>query len=200
MGTIGIFSIWWFIFIFFKLQHWCKVLCLINCNHNLERFYYTFNLKIFYYSYAWSCSLCKSITSFCMGRIPRKLCRFLIMFSTSFTSLSALLLFLNWSLSLLLCTVSDSISSNIDEVLLINPSANVFVFRDCNKDLVHSAIIFLSPVTLLGWITFLLGSLDTVLLFWIYFSAVQINIILLLVTMNRKLKKPLVKLNFWQLQ
>ena len=31
-----------------------------------------------------------------------------------------------------LCTVFDSISSNIDEVLSINPSANVFVFRDFN--------------------------------------------------------------------
>ena len=31
-----------------------------------------------------------------------------------------------------LCTVFDSISSNIDEVLLINPSANVFVFGDFN--------------------------------------------------------------------
>ena len=31
---------------------------------------------------------------------------------------------------LLLCTVFDSISSNIDEILLINPSANVFVFGD----------------------------------------------------------------------
>ena len=32
----------------------------------------------------------------------------------------------------MLCTVFDSISSNIDEVLLINPSANVFVFGDFN--------------------------------------------------------------------
>ena len=31
-----------------------------------------------------------------------------------------------------LCTVFDSISSNIDEVLSINPSANVFVFGDFN--------------------------------------------------------------------
>ena len=31
-----------------------------------------------------------------------------------------------------LCTVFDSISSNIDEVLSINPSANVFVFGDLN--------------------------------------------------------------------
>ena len=32
----------------------------------------------------------------------------------------------------MLCTVFDSVSSNIDEVLLINPSANVFVFGDFN--------------------------------------------------------------------
>ena len=30
------------------------------------------------------------------------------------------------------CAVSDSISSNIDEVLSINPSADVFVFADFN--------------------------------------------------------------------
>ena len=36
--------------------------------------------------------------------------------------------FLYQSPSLWLCTVFDSISSNIDEVLSINPSANVFVF------------------------------------------------------------------------
>ena len=39
--------------------------------------------------------------------------------------------FLYQSPSLSLCTVFDSISSNIDEVLLINPSA-VFVFGDFN--------------------------------------------------------------------
>ena len=37
---------------------------------------------------------------------------------------------LYWSPSLSFCTVFDSISSNIDEVLWINPSANVFVFGD----------------------------------------------------------------------
>ena len=40
--------------------------------------------------------------------------------------------FLYWSPSSSLCTVFDSISSNIDEVLSINPSANVFVFGDFN--------------------------------------------------------------------
>ena len=34
--------------------------------------------------------------------------------------------------SLLLCMVFDSISSNMDEVLSINPSANVFVFGEFN--------------------------------------------------------------------
>ena len=42
------------------------------------------------------------------------------------------LLFLYQSPSLSLCTVFQSISSSIDEVFSINPSANVFVFRDFN--------------------------------------------------------------------
>ena len=40
--------------------------------------------------------------------------------------------FLYRSPSLSVCAVFDSISFNIDEVLLINPSANVFVFEDFN--------------------------------------------------------------------
>ena len=40
--------------------------------------------------------------------------------------------FLYRSPSSSLCTVFDSILSNIDEVFLINPSANVFVFGDFN--------------------------------------------------------------------
>ena len=40
--------------------------------------------------------------------------------------------FLYRSPSSALCTVFDSISSNMDEVLSINPSANVFVFGDFN--------------------------------------------------------------------
>ena len=50
------------------------------------------------------------------------------MFSTGFTLLCVLLLFL---LSVTLYTVFDSISSNIDEVLSIKPSA-VFVSGDYN--------------------------------------------------------------------
>ena len=37
------------------------------------------------YSYVWSRSLCEGRSSFCMGLISRKLCRFLLMFSTCFT-------------------------------------------------------------------------------------------------------------------
>ena len=40
--------------------------------------------------------------------------------------------FIYQSPSSALCTVFDSISSNIDEVLSINPSGNVFVFGDFN--------------------------------------------------------------------
>ena len=51
------------------------------------------NPKRFYYSYAWSCSISERRNSFCTGLISRKPCGFLLMFSTSFTSLSVLLLF-----------------------------------------------------------------------------------------------------------
>ena len=81
-------------------------------------------------THAWSCSLCKERTSFCTGLISRKLCRLLVMFSTGFTSLSVLLLFLHQSPSSSLYMVFDSISSNVDGILSINPSANVFVFGD----------------------------------------------------------------------
>ena len=40
--------------------------------------------------------------------------------------------FLYGSLSSFLCTVFDSISSNIDEDLYVNPSSNVFIFGDFN--------------------------------------------------------------------
>ena len=65
--------------------------------------------------------------------VSLKNCRFLLMFSTGFTPLSVLLFFFFYrSPSSCFCTVFNSISSNIDEVLSINPSANVFVFGDFN--------------------------------------------------------------------
>ena len=86
--------------------------------------------------------------------------------------------FLYQSPSSSLCMVSDAISSNIDEVLSINPSANVFVFVDFNVH--HTEWLTYSggtdrpgesQMTLPRWLNFLLRSLTltlTVLLFWIY--------------------------------
>ena len=64
--------------------------------------------------------------------ISRKLCRFLLMFSTGFTSLSVLL---PLPLSIAFFVFMNGFLfyfSNIDEVLSISPSANVFVFGDFN--------------------------------------------------------------------
>ena len=85
--------------------------------------------------------------------------------------------FLYRSPSSSLCMVFDSVSCNIDEVLWIKPSANVFVFGDFNvhhKDwltysggtdrLVNYVIIFLSQMTLSRWLTFLLASQTVILM------------------------------------
>ena len=95
---------------------------------------------------------------------------------------------------LLLCTVFNSVSSNINEVFSINPSTNGFVFGDFNIhhkdwltyyggtiDLVNSVIIFLFRMILLRLLTFLLRSLTvtlTVLLFWTYFFLLMLIFVL----------------------
>ena len=111
--------------------------------------------------------------------------------------------FLYWSPSFLLCTIFDFISSNIDEVLSINPSANVLSLETLTPiittgsyilvkliQLVNSVIIFLSQITLLKWLTFLLGSLTvtlTVLLFWIYLFILIPVFVLQLLTLHSPL-------------
>ena len=96
---------------------------------------------------------------FITGLISRKLSIFLLMFLTGFTSRSVFF-FLYRSSSWSLCTVFYSISCNIDEFLLINPSANVFVFGDFNMH--HKGWHTYSGVTdwlgELRWLTFLCGS------------------------------------------
>ena len=93
--------------------------------------------------------------------------------------------FLYRSPSSALCMVFDSISSNIDQVLSINPYANVFVFGDFivhHKDWLNYSgetdrsgelcFGFLPQMTLLRYLTFLLAFQTvvlTVLLFWICF-------------------------------
>ena len=80
--------------------------------------------------------------------------------------------FIYRSPSSLLFTVFESISSNIDEILSINPSANAFVLGVFN---VHYKDWFTYSWGNSAWLrslTFLLGSQNvilTVLLFWIYF-------------------------------
>ena len=135
-------------------------------------------------SYAWSCSLCDRRISFYMGLISWNLN---ILHSVSY-------FFVLYQPLSLLCTVFDSISSNIDEILSIDPSANVFVFEDFNvhhQDWLTSSfgtnrhgnyvIIFPSQMILLRWLTFLLGSLTvtrTDLLFWIYFFVLTVVFVL----------------------
>ena len=134
---------------------------------------------------------------FCTGLISGKLCGLLLMFWTCFTSLSVyflLLFFLCRSSSSSLCTVFDSVSSNIDKVFSINPSANVFVFGDFN---VHHKdwLTFSGGTDRPGelcynfylkwlkrrWLTFLLGTLTvtlTVLLFLISFFLLTLVFVL----------------------
>ena len=57
-------------------------------------------------------------------------------------------------------------------------------------DLVNSVIIFLSQMTLLKWLTFLLGSLTvtlTVLLFWIYFFLLMLVFVLQWLSLHREI-------------
>ena len=89
---------WLWIFPWIKLSwHYCSMrgksggpnwFCLFLCE-GLS----SFHPRGFYYSYAWSHSFREWRTSFCTGLISRKLCGFLLMFLTRFTSLSVLLLF-----------------------------------------------------------------------------------------------------------
>ena len=89
------------------------------------------------------------------------------------------LFFLYQSPSSSLCTVFDSISSNIDEVISINPSANVIIFGDFNvdhKDWLTSRtgeLFYRSFISndLIQMVNFLLGFQIVILialLFWIY--------------------------------
>ena len=89
----------------------------------------------------------------------------------------------NMKASSSLCTAFDSISSNIDDILSTNPSANVFIFGDFNihhKDWLTFSVgsdrsgelcyNFSSQTTLLRWATFLLGSQIVILtVLWISF-------------------------------
>ena len=120
--------------------------------------------------FAWDVSLENSANSylcFCLALL-RSVSYFFFLYRSPFSSLS---------------TVFDPISSNIVEDLLINPSANMFVFGDFNihhkdwltysggTDRAGELCYHFSISNNLTQLTFLLGSLTvtlTVLLFWIY--------------------------------
>ena len=78
---------------------------------------------------SWFGSLCERKTSFCISlenSAYSSLCFWLaLLHSVSY-------LFFLYQSSLWICTVFDSISSNIDEDLTINLHANVFLFGDLN--------------------------------------------------------------------
>ena len=134
------------------------------------------------------------------------------MFSTGFSSFGFLLLFPG-SITFFIFFCFWSVSSNIDEVLSINSSANMFVFGDFiihHKDwltylggtdrpgeLCYN--FFGSQMTLLRWLTFLFWSLTvtlTVLHFWISFFLLVLVFVLqwlsfhceILIMLNRKTK------------
>ena len=92
----------------------------------------SFNPTRFYYSYTWSCSLFERRTPLCTILISRKLCVFLLMLAYVILALlhSVFYFFFLYRSSLLLWTVFDPIS--LDEILLTNSSANVFVFGNFN--------------------------------------------------------------------
>ena len=110
--------------------------------------------------------------------------------------------FLYWSPYSPLGTVSDSISSNIHQVLSIRPSA-VFVFGDFkvhHKDwLTYSGRAdrsrelcsnFLSQMTLLWWLTFLLESQAVILIvlfFWIYLFLLTLVFVLQWLSLHWKI-------------
>ena len=92
----------------------------------------SFNLKGFSCSYTCSSSLCESTTSCCTRLITIRLWEFLFKFLSGFTSFVSSFFFLYRLPCLYLCTVFHANSSDIDDVLLINPSSNKFVFEDFN--------------------------------------------------------------------
>ena len=111
--------------------------------------------------------------------------------------------FLYRSPSSSLVTVFDSISSNIDEVLSINPSANMFVFGDFNVHhedwLTYSGgtdrpgelcYNFSTSNDLTQTVNFPTGSLTvtlTVLLFWIYFFLLTLVFVLQWLSLHWKI-------------
>ena len=67
-----------------------------------------------------------------MRLIPRKFWVFLFIIPAGFFCSVFYFFSIYQSMSSCLCSILDAISSSIDEILSMNPSANVFVFGDFN--------------------------------------------------------------------
>ena len=85
--------------------------------------------KGFCYSYASSCCVCKGGTFFHDWSLEKFKDSYL---SFRITLLQSVSYFLSWSPPSSLCTVFDAISFTINNILSVNLSANVFVFKDFN--------------------------------------------------------------------
>ena len=113
-------------------------LCEINLDDSIDSTNFSvrnsssFNPKGFCYSFAWSWGLFEGRISLYRGLISRKLCRFSLIISTGFNSLSVLLL------SLLLITFvfvhGFFMLFHLTQMLLINPTSNALVFGDFYVD------------------------------------------------------------------
>ena len=122
--------------------------------------------KGFYYSYAWLCSSCEGKT-FMHGAYLQKTLQILnyvfdwLYFTqclTSFSFIDHLLCLYAWFFILFHITqMGFSQSTNLLLCLSLETLMSIFI------DLVNFVIIFLSLMTLLRWLTFLLGSLTVTL-------------------------------------
>ena len=93
----------------------------------------SFNMKRFYYSHPYFFCWCERGSSFCTRLISRNSTDSYLFFRLAlFHSVCYSFFFFYRSFSSTLCTFVGAISSKIDEVLLINPSANMFVLGDFN--------------------------------------------------------------------
>ena len=130
-----------------------------------------------------------------MGLKSRKLCKFSLMFPTGFPSVSVLLVFpllitifvfvLRFLILFLLMQMSFSRSTHLLIFLsletltsIIGTGLPILVEQ---IDLVNTVVIFLSQMTLLRWLNFLLGSQTViliVLLFWISFFLLTLVFVL----------------------
>ena len=147
-------------------------------NSQLNFLFLTY-LKRFYYSYAWSCRLYEgtwfcSLTFFCMALISRTLCRFFLVFSTGLTPFSVLISFpLSTFIVFMYCFLFYFISGFILFHLRFSWSTHLLICLSFETsiistgwpilveltDQVNSVIVFLYQMTLLKWLTFILGSL-----------------------------------------